>query len=60
MAYNPKGLLRQYVKKFHGDEIAQVRSSHQQSKVSIDYTHLNQYLLKIFFGYFDTQHKRQK
>ena len=45
MAYNPKGLLRNYIKKFHNNEITQVRSLHQQSKISIDYHNLNAYLI---------------
>ena len=45
MAYNPKGLLRNFIKTHYLDEIEQSRSLHQQSKVSIDYTSLNQYLL---------------
>ena len=45
MAYNPKGLLRNYIKKFHNNEITQVRSLHQQSKISIDYQNLNAYLI---------------
>ena len=45
MAYNPKGLLRNYIKKFHNNEITEVRSLHQQSKISIDYQNLNSYLL---------------
>lgn len=45
MAYNPKGLLRQYIKTHHNNEITQVRSLHQQSKISIDYHSLNQFLL---------------
>jgi len=54
MAHNPKGLLRQYVKKFHSAEIDEVRSSHQQSKVSIDYYNLNQFLIdKTGKGFFD-------
>lgn len=44
MAYNPKGLLRTYIKDHHSDELTEVRSLHQQSKISIDYTSLNQYL----------------
>jgi len=45
MAYNPKGLLRNFIKTHYLDEIEQSRSLHQQSKVSIDYTSLNQYLI---------------
>ena len=45
MAHNPRGLLRNYIKTFHKDEITEVRSLHQQSKISIDYNHFNQYLL---------------
>ena len=45
MAYNPKGLLRQFIKTHYLDEIEQSRSLHQQSKVSIDYNLLNTYLL---------------
>ena len=45
MAHNPKGLLRTYIKNVHTNEIEQVRSLHQQSKISIDYNHFNQYLL---------------
>ena len=56
MAYNPKGLLRKYIKKYHRNEIQQVRSLHQQSKVSIDYTNLNQFLLdETGKGFFDWQ-----
>ena len=46
MAYNPKALLRSYIKKFHDNEITEVRSLHQQCKISIDYHQLNQYLLE--------------
>ena len=46
MAYNPKALLRNYIKKFHDNEITEVRSLHQQCKISIDYHQLNQYLLE--------------
>ena len=42
---NPKGLLREYIKTHHKNDLTEVRSLHQQSKVSIDYHHLNQYLL---------------
>ena len=45
MAYNPKGLLRQFIKTHYNDEIEECRSLHQQSKVSIDYNLLNTYLL---------------
>ena len=45
MAYNPKGLLRQYIKKHHSNEITDVRSLHQQSKISIDYNSLNKFLV---------------
>ena len=45
MAYNPKGLLRTYIDNVHNNEIQEVRSLHQQSKISIDYNQLNQYLL---------------
>ena len=45
MAYNPKGLLREFIANEYGDEIERVRSYHQQSKVSIDYNLLNTYLL---------------
>ena len=45
MVYNPRGLLRDYIKTHYLDEIEYNRSLHQQSKVSIDYTSLNQYLL---------------
>ena len=45
MAYNPKGLLRTYIDNVHKNEIQEVRSLHQQSKISIDYNQLNQYLL---------------
>ena len=56
MAYNPKGLLRRYVKTYHSNEIKQIRSLHQQSKVNIDYTSLNQYLLdETGKGFFDWQ-----
>ena len=56
MAYNPKGLLRKYIKKYHSNDIKQVRSLHQQSKVSIDYNHLNQHLLdESGKGFFDWQ-----
>jgi len=56
MAYNPKGLLRNFIKDTYTDEIEQVRSLHQQSKVSIDYQLLNQYLLnKSGKGFFDWQ-----
>ena len=47
MAHNPKGLLRKYIKKFHSNEITEVRSLHQQSKISIDYNQLNKFLLDI-------------
>ena len=45
MAYNPKGLLRTYIDNVHKNEIQEVRSLHQQSKISIDYNQLNQYLI---------------
>ena len=45
MAYNPKGLLRTYIDNVHNNEIQEVRSLHQQSKISIDYNQLNQYLI---------------
>lgn len=45
MANNPKGLLRNYIKKFHSNEITEVRSLHQQSKISIDYNQFNTYLI---------------
>ena len=45
MAYNPKGLLRTYIDNVHTNEIEEVRSLHQQSKISIDYNQLNQYLI---------------
>ena len=45
MAHNPKGLLRKYIKTFHKNEITEVRSLHQQSKISIDYPNLNEFLL---------------
>ena len=55
MAHNPKGLLRNYIEKFHSNEITEVRSLHQQSKISIDYNQLNKYLLdlksKDFWGW---------
>ena len=46
MAYNPRGLLRKFIDNNHKDEIELNRSLHQQSKVSIDYTELNQFLLE--------------
>ena len=56
MAYNPKGLLRRYVKTYHSNEIKQIRSLHQQSKVSIDYDNLNQFLInETGKGFFDWQ-----
>lgn len=56
MAYNPKGLLRNYIKHTHGNEITEVRSLHKQSKVNIDYNSLNQYLIdKTGKGFFDWQ-----
>ena len=56
MAYNPKGLFRNFINQNHGDEIEQIRSLHQQSKVSIDYNQLNQYLLdESGKGFFDWQ-----
>ena len=45
MAHNPKGLLRNFIKSHYADEIERVRSLRQQSKISIDYQSLNQYLL---------------
>ena len=45
MAHNPKGLLRTYIDNVHNNEIEEVRSLHQQSKISIDYNQLNQYLI---------------
>lgn len=45
MAYNPKGLLRKFIKENYSDEIEHARSCRQQSKVSIDYTSLNQFLI---------------
>ena len=44
MAHNPKGLLRNYINTYHVDELEQVRSLHQQSRISIDYQTLNKYL----------------
>ena len=56
MAYNPKGLLRRYVKTYHSNEIKQIRSLHQQSKVSIDYDNLNQFLIdETGKGFFEWQ-----
>ena len=56
MAYNPKGLLRKYVKKFHKHEIDEAQSSHQQSKISIDYNTLNQVLTnETGKGFFEWQ-----
>ena len=55
MAHNPKGLLKNYIKTYHNNDLQACRSLHQQSKVSIDYNHLNQYLIdesgKGFFDY---------
>ena len=45
MAYNPKGLFKNFINNHHGDEIEQVRSLHQQSRISIDYQSFNEYLL---------------
>jgi replicative DNA helicase Mcm len=45
MAYNPKGLFKNFIKNNHADEIKEVRSLHQQSKISIDYIQLNEFLL---------------
>ena len=45
MAYNPRGLLKKYVEKNHKWELDN-RSKTQQSKISIDYENLNQYLLE--------------
>ena len=45
MAHNPKGLLREYIKTFHKNDLTEIRSLHQQSKISIDYNQFNQYLL---------------
>ena len=45
MAYNPKGLFKNYIQTYHHNDLQQCRSLHQQSKVSIDYNHLNQYLI---------------
>ena len=45
MAYNPKGLLRKFINNTYADEIEQIRSLHQQSKISIDYNLLNTYLI---------------
>ena len=45
MAYNPKGLFKNFINNNHGDEIEQVRSLHQQSRISIDYQSFNEYLL---------------
>ena len=45
MAYNPKGLLRKFINNTYADELEQVRSLHQQSKISIDYNLLNTYLI---------------
>ena len=45
MAYNPRGLFRNYIDTYHKEDLTRVRSSHQQSKVSIDYHQFNQYLL---------------
>lgn len=46
MTYNQIGLLRDFIKKNYSDEIEENRSLHRQSKVSIDYNKLNQYLLE--------------
>ena len=45
MAYNPRGLFRNYIDTYHKEDLTRVRSSRQQSKVSIDYHQFNQYLL---------------
>ena len=42
---NPKGLLREYIKTHHKNDLTEVRSLHQQSKISIDYNQFNKYLL---------------
>jgi len=56
MVYNPKGLLKRYVKTYHSNEITQTRSLHQQSKVSIDYNNLNRFLIEeTGKGFFDWQ-----
>ena len=56
MAYNPKGLFKDYIKQYHTNDLQQCRSLHQQSKVSIDYNQLNQYLIdKSGKGFFDYQ-----
>ena len=45
MAYNPKGLLKKFIEDNYSDEIEECKSLHRQSKVSIDFVKLNQYLL---------------
>ena len=55
MAYNPQGLLRDFINNNYADEIEYCRSLHQQSKVNIDFEELNQYLIdesgRDFFDY---------
>ncbi len=46
MAYNPLGLLKQFIKDNYTDEIEEYRSLHQQSKVSVDFKKLNAFLLE--------------
>ena len=50
---NVLGLLKNYVENNHQEDLQECRSNHQQSKVSIDYHPLNEYLIsecgKSFF-----------
>ena len=45
MALSGKALLKKYIKKYHKDEINNIKSQKKQCKVSIDYESLNEYLL---------------
>lgn len=46
MALSGKALLKKYIKKYHKDEINNIKSQKKQCKVSIDYESLNKYLLE--------------
>ena len=43
---NVLGLLKNYINTHYKDDLQECRSSHQQSKVSIDYQNLNPYLVE--------------
>lgn len=45
MAFNPQGLLKDYIKNNHSKEIENLKNQNKQSKINIDYESLNQYLI---------------